>query len=127
MKQMKWVIVLMVGLIPLLISCASIITGTSQQVSIKSDPSGAKFTVDPGGLQGTTPSVVTLPKGKGYTVTAVKEGYEKATQSIGTSFNGWFFGNLFIGWIIGMIIDVADGAYMNLDRESVYFILEPKK
>lgn len=124
----KLLMCLMIGAItlPLLVGCASIITGTSQQVSFSSDPSGAKVIIQPSGMQGTTPFTAKLKKGKSYIATAKKEGHEKAVQSIGTSFNGWVFGNLLFGGIIGLIIDVADGAYLNLDRDNVDFQLEKK-
>lgn len=128
MEQVKWTMYLMIGLTLLLVvGCASIMTGTSQQVSFASDPSGAKVDIQPSGFQGTTPFTVDLKKGRGYIATARKEGYEKAVQSIGTTFNGWFIGNILLGGIIGMIVDLADGAYMNLDRDTVNFRLEPKK
>lgn len=127
MKQVKWAICLMIGLTLLsAVGCASILTGTSQKVSFSSDPSGAKVEIQPSGLQGTTPFAVDLKKGRGYTVTAKKEGYEKAVQSIGTTLNGWFLGNLLLGGLIGMIIDASNGSYLNLDRNTVKFILEPK-
>jgi uncharacterized protein YceK len=128
MNQIKWMIVLTIGLIPLLaMGCASIITGTSQQVNFNSNPAGAKVVIAPGGTTGTTPFTAKLAKGRSYTCTATKDGYDPDTQHIGKVFNGWFIGNALIGGIIGVIIDIADGAWFNLSIESVNFQLPPKQ
>lgn len=108
------------------VGCASIMSGTSQKVTFNSHPSGAKV-ITHTGLTLVTPSTATLPKGKSISVRCEKEGYETQTQTIGTSLNGWFFGNILFGGLIGMIIDIADGAMMNLDRDNVNFSLTPAK
>jgi len=111
----------------LLVGCASIITGTSDQVAFNSNPAGAKVTIHPGNVTGVTPFSSKLSKGKEYTCTAEKVGHQTQTLSIGKTFNGWFVGNLLIGGIIGGIIDIATGAWFNLDRDSVNFHLSNKE
>ncbi|MFH0888176.1 MAG: hypothetical protein V1871_03095 [Planctomycetota bacterium] len=122
----KVVLIMAILSVVLFIGCASIVSGTSQKVTFNSVPSGAKVITDTG-LTLITPSTATLPKGKSISVRCEQEGYESQTQVIGTSFNGWFIGNLLFGGLIGMIIDAADGAMMNLDKDNVNFFLTPKE
>jgi hypothetical protein len=128
---MKNSILLAVGLVIIAIAlsqmgCASIITGTSQNIMINSEPSGAKIITDTG-LTVITPATIRLPKGRAIVLTAQKDGYEKSTQLLNTSFNGWFLGNILLGGLIGMIVDLADGAYVSFDRSNVFFSLTPEK
>lgn len=126
-KTVVLIQLLFVGLLVMVVvGCASIVSGTSQKVTFNSNPTGAKVITDTG-LTLITPSTATLPKGKSISVKCEKEGYESQTQVIGTSFDGWFLGNIFFGGLIGMIIDAADGAMMKLDRDNVNFNLTPAK
>ena len=99
----------------LLSGCATVIGGTSQVVSISTAPEGAACKVErSGSLIGTvpsTPGLVQLSKGvRDLTVTCTKPGYDTATASAGSSFNGYTFGNLIVGGAIGIVVDVATGA-----------------
>lgn len=128
---MKNIVLFAVGLVVIAVvvsqtGCASIITGTSQNIMVNSDPSGAKVITDTG-LTVVTPATIRLPKGRAVVLTAQKDGYEKDTQVLNTSFNGWFIGNILLGGIPGMIVDMADGAYVNFDRSNVFFSLTPEK
>jgi len=50
---------------------------------------------------------------------------EKRTIDLECSVNGWYFGNLFIGGLIGMlIVDPATGAMYRLDRKEVYEVFK---
>lgn len=104
--------------------CATIFTGTTNQVSINSDPPGAEVIVN--GRMGVTPLTLDLPKGKTYTVTFSKPGYYQRTAVIGTKFQALFLGNLICTGLIGMIIDIATGAWMDLDPRTINVKLEPK-
>lgn len=128
---MKRIILFAAGLIIIAVivsqtGCASIITGTSQNIMINSEPSGAKVITDTG-LTVITPATIRLPKGRAIVLTAQKDGYEKSTQVLNTSFNGWFIGNILLGGLIGMIVDLADGAYVSFDRSNVFFSLTPER
>ncbi|WIO75153.1 hypothetical protein QP938_04390 [Porticoccaceae bacterium LTM1] len=105
--------------------CASIVSDSSYPVAISSNPSGAQFTItDKSGRtvhSGTTPNTVILESGAGffsgedYTITYNKEGYGKQTARLKAGIDGWYFGNLLIGGLIGMlIVDPATGAMYKL-------------
>ena len=109
-------------------SCASIVSKSNWPVSINSTPNGAVVSIaDHNSVEvfkGNTPTVVTLKSGAGffkkasYTAKFILDGYETKVVPINFSINGWYFGNLLIGGILGMlIIDPATGAMYRVDNE----------
>lgn len=106
-------------------SCATIFTGTKQNIMINSIPSGAKVQVD-GIDRGTTPASVRLKKSSdGQNITLKMEGYETRVFQPETGFNGVavlnFFNLLFWG------IDAATGALWKYSPKYYEIELEPKK
>lgn len=111
----------------LLAGCASIVSKSNYPVAINTNPSGARITITKSNgeevYSGTTPATVTLSAKKGffsgenYTVRASLAGHADATTLVGRSIDGWFFGNLLFGGVIGLlIVDPATGAMWKLDR-----------
>jgi hypothetical protein len=110
------------GVVALLLSgCASIISGGTQPVTIKSVPDGASVTVTNRAGEkihnGTTPVTLTLNRGAGYFKTETykvevkKEGYESRQLDIVSTINGWYIGNILFGGVIGLLaVDPATGA-----------------
>ena len=116
-------------------SCASIVSKTNWPVSIDSKPEGVHVSItNKRGIEvftGKTPLVTKLKSGSGfftkesYTVVMTYNGIEKRTINLECSINGWYFGNLFIGGLIGMlIVDPATGAMYRLDRKEVYEVFK---
>ncbi|MEJ7666231.1 MAG: hypothetical protein WKG07_45335 [Hymenobacter sp.] len=114
----------------LLSSCASIVSHSRWPVAIASSPVGASVSiVNSHGQEvfsGVTPIATNLKSGAGffagehYTVNFSMPGYDTKTTQLGTSINGWYFGNLFIGGFIGLlIVDPATGAMYRLDQQQV--------
>lgn len=105
----------------LLSGCATIVSGTSQTVSISTTPGGATCAVErmgaPIGTAVTTPGVVTVNKNGGpLTVRCSKPGYQTATAAAESSFNGWTFGNIILGGLIGVVVDASTGANFDYPR-----------
>ncbi|MDF0707965.1 hypothetical protein [Flagellimonas okinawensis] len=109
-------------------SCASIVSKSSYPISINSAPSEAKIVIkDKKGIEifsGQTPATLKLRAGSGffgkarYQVTFSKTGYDTKTVPVEFKMDGWYFGNLLLGGLIGMlIIDPATGAMYKLDTE----------
>jgi hypothetical protein len=94
--------------------CASIISGTTQQIAITTSPvSGASCELHSkeGTWTVTTPGVAKVDKTKeDISIHCAKDGYQDASATIPSSFEGWTFGNLILGGIVGVGVDAATGA-----------------
>ena len=99
--------------------CASIASGTSQNIAITSTPTGANCAVSRQGMmiqQVTTPAAPTVQKSKyDLSVECSKSGYATATQVNASGVEPWVFGNILLGGIIGFIIDLSSGAQNHYD------------
>lgn len=113
----------------LMAGCASIVGDSKYPVNVSSTPSGANFTItNKDGVvvhNGATPNTVTLPSGRGYfkgesyTITFKKEGYADTSTTLDTSMSGWYWGNILLGGLIGMlIVDPMTGAMYKLPEST---------
>lgn len=108
----------------LLSSCASIVSKSQYPVTLNSSPSGCKVVVRKNGEiihQGTTPSTVTLAtkeayfKAASYDVEFSKKGMPTQKVLVTASIDGWYFGNIVFGGLIGfLIVDPLTGAMWKL-------------
>jgi hypothetical protein len=110
-------------------ACATIAGGgTSQGVSISSEPSGAAFAVkSSSGIQmasGTTPQIVKLPRKNEYQIEFSVPGYRSQSVALTKGLNGWVWGNLIIGWVPGFIVDFASGSANKLEPSLVQVTLQ---
>jgi len=117
-------VALVIGVLVLSISgCATIIKGTSQDISIQSNPSNAKVVVKTtGGIEvfsGVTPASAKLAKKKEYIVTVTLDGYKEGTVMLSQSFEAWTIGNILCVGIIGLIVDAVDGAMWKLEPDQI--------
>jgi len=108
--------------------CATIMKGTDQEIRVNSTPVGAKVTIKTmGGVQvyeGLTPVKAKIPRKNEYTVTVALEGYKEVTSNIThESIEGWFWGNLICGGVIGIVVDVVNGAMHHLGPEEISVVL----
>lgn len=113
----------------LMSGCASIVSDSQYPVSISSSPAGANFEVrNRAGVvlhSGSTPSSVSLKSGAGYfkgeeyTITFRKEGFADQQTKLNSSLDGWYWGNIIFGGLIGMLaIDPATGAMYKLPEDT---------
>jgi len=116
--------------------CASIVTSGDKTVSIASQPDAATVTVYD--LEknvvatGETPTKIKLKKGAGYfkgadyNVVIAKAGYQPQEIEIRHTIGGWYFGNLFIGGLLGMVvIDPLTGGMWALKPDKLDVNLAP--
>ena len=109
--------------------CASIVSKSIYPVSINSTPSAKIEVTNSSGqvvFEGQTPVSVELESGKkffkreSYKVKFSQDGYDSQTVPIYFKMDGWYWANLIIGGVIGMlIVDPATGAMYKLDTEFV--------
>ena len=106
--------------------CASIVSKSEYPVTINSTPSGATVIIkNKSGLEvhkGVTPTTVTLPSGAGYfgkakySMEFQKEGYTPGSTQLEGSLDGWYFGNIIFGGLIGLlVVDPITGAMWKLN------------
>ena len=97
--------------------CSSIVSGTSEQLTINSNPPQAICVLEREGLpigQVTTPCGLNVTRTKhNIQIKCTKDGYEPATAFLKSDVAGATFGNILIGGGIGWAIDSAAGADNN--------------
>ncbi|MHB1328884.1 MAG: hypothetical protein ACYC2K_11850 [Gemmatimonadales bacterium] len=108
--------------------CATIVGGGSAQpVAIRSTPNSASFTVtSSSGLQmaqGTTPQTIRLPRKNEYQVEFTAPGFQPQKVVLSRGTNGWIWGNLIFGWIVGFAIDFATGSAYKVEPALVEIAL----
>ncbi|MBN2594798.1 MAG: hypothetical protein JXA81_14925 [Sedimentisphaerales bacterium] len=100
--------------------CATIVTGKYQDISVSSDPPGA--TVKSGeGSTITTPGSFQLLRNKDYTLAASYPEKAPIQQKLKHELQGWFWMNILLGGIPGMVIDLATGSACELKPKQVHF------
>lgn len=106
--------------------CATIVSGRTQEIQLRSEPADVLVTAQPGGHTVTTPATLTLPRlGSGYRLRFEKPGYEPQDVRLTTSQNGWLWGNILIGGLIGLAVDYNTGAAYTLTPAEVEARLPP--
>ena len=122
----------------LLSSCASIVSRTKWPLAVDSKPEGVHVSItNRSGKEvfaGKTPIVTTLKSGSGffskesYTVALTYKGTETRKINVECKLNGWYFGNLLIGGLIGLlIVDPATGAMYRLESKDIYEVFTENK
>ena len=107
--------VITLALVALAISgCSSIVSKSHYPVSINSTPDGAKYVItNRDGHKvdsGVTPATVTMKsssgyfKGETYTILMEKDGFEPKTYVLTSTIDGWYWGNILLGGLVGMLI-----------------------
>jgi hypothetical protein len=118
-------------------SCATIFSGNTSLVTGHSEPPKATITITNRKnrvvYSGHTPATFRLKSGAGfftkasYKVKFELEGFEESTVPIHSTINGWYFGNILIGGVVGLlIIDPATGAMWKIKNDFVDEKLVPK-
>jgi hypothetical protein len=92
---------------------ATIIKGTSQPVTITTNPPGAQVFVDNQPV-GVSPLTVTL-KHDDHQVSATLPGYQPGYARLTSSFSGWTL----LAFPAGTIVDAITGALATLDQDAV--------
>ncbi len=110
----------------MLLGCASMFHGTTQQINIRSNDDDVKLYVNEAYV-GKGSGVFTVKKNKEYTITAKKDGCDAVVIPLTKSFDATTLLGLFIdlGIITILVVDgAANGAWQQFDQTS--FIIDPK-
>jgi len=119
-------------------SCASIFSKKVYQVPFSSAPSSVKLTIIDNNKRtqtdansivytGKTPTTVALNASAGffkkasYEITFELEGSQSIKMPLEAKIDGWYFGNLLLGGVIGMlIVDPATGKMFALQQDPIH-------
>lgn len=112
-------------------ACATLTRGTSETVSIITDPPEASCVLKRNGqivgIANPTPATVTLEKSKDdVSVVCSKNGHFDGMHVLSSTFQNMTFGNIVFGGFIGLGVDAASGA-MHEYPDNVTVILIPKE
>lgn len=105
--------------------CATITGGTGpQKIKVASNPPGATVIVD-GQPCAMTPAVVRLDRKVEHQILLEKDGYMLAEADLKPKVNPWIFGNLVVGGLIGVVVDLATDSERRLSPSKVDVDLSP--
>ena len=112
---------LMLGSLVALAGCATMVKGTSQQISLDTPGyPGAECTLrskDFGSRKVVTPATFELPKSKHDISVECRKGCARGTGTIASNLEGMTAGNIVAGGVVGFGVDAATGA-MNKYNEN---------
>jgi hypothetical protein len=100
------------------VSCATIMHQTRQDVGIASIPTGASVTIN-NKPYGKTPLVADLKRKDNHIVKVELPGYEAFEVTITHKVSGWIWGNIAFGGLIGLAIDAITGGMYKLTPDQV--------
>jgi len=104
--------------------CASIMHGTSQEMTFQSSPEEVTVTVT-GRVIGKTPVTSRLDKKSGQSVVFSKDGYKPVTMELTTTLDAWFWGNIVLGGFIGSTTDYLNGGVHEYSPSQYFVTLTP--
>lgn len=120
-KLIKSIVFFIVSVI-LFEGCATIFSGSYDEIDLSSEPKDAKVLVN-GKDEGNTPITLRLKKSKEYTIEFVKDGYKtktlRMTYGLGA---GWLILDILSG-LVGIIVDAATGNWNSFDYDSYKAVL----
>jgi len=99
------------------VSCGTIFHGTRKDVSFRATPD---CTVIVDGVEYQTPTIVKLKRGESHKVTFEKQGYKSQTVMIDNDLLvGTLIADIFLGGLVGVIVDLVDGAMYTLTPKEI--------
>ncbi len=108
--------------------CASIVSDTESSTYIETDPEKARCELHGQDFKRVveTPSSIHLSADAApITMACSADGYRTTTQPLDTEMDGWIFGNIIFGGVVGVVIDAARGAGQKYPPHVMVF-LEPE-
>ncbi len=108
-------LVAVAGLVAMISGCATVTKGTTQPITLQTDPDGATCDVSRElknvASLNATPGQVTVDKAWGsIDVSCRKAGHQPTDVRVDSEVQAWTFGNILIGGIFGFAFDAVSGA-----------------
>lgn len=114
------VLMLLSGFIMSSAGCATVMTGKYQTIPVTSEPPGVKVRADTGETI-LTPGNFHLIRNQEHTLVAEYPDYEPQQLRLHNKAQGWVWGNILLGGVIGLIVDCSSGASDELIPKEVHF------
>lgn len=101
-------------------ACASIIDGHTQAIAVNTNPPKADCVLNRqnapiGEIQSTPGSLVIEKTRDDINIACNKNGYQQSTTMEKSGVDGWVFGNIALGGLIGLAVDAGTGAINKYD------------
>lgn len=109
---------ILLGLTWLLSGCATIMNQGHTGYPVSSVPPGAQVSVN-GHSFGGTPMVLAADRGRSHMIRIEKDGCPTFDTIVSSKVSPWVFGNIVLGGLIGLFIDMSTGAMYELDPAHV--------
>lgn len=110
-------------------ACGTVTRGTTADVTFKSEPPGAKVQLSTGMVCAATPCTFQISRKQEFIASFTMDGYEPQSIDVKTDVSGGgaagFAGNVLVGGVIGMGVDVATGAALDHQPNPVFATLVP--
>ena len=114
-----------------LAACATVTRGSEDAWVINSEPAGAKVETTNGHQCQATPCAIKMKRKSEFTATVTKSGYKPATVQVTHKTAGagaaGVAGNVLVGGVIGLGVDLYSGASQDLVPNPVTVTLEPEE
>ena len=110
------VLILVVAFTVMSSGCATLLSGTSQNVTINSNPPGAHVKI--GYQSGITPVTLSVPKGKDYPI-EISQGPDKRIVPLRRNVDVFTFLNIIPPLWPGFIVDAVTGSITKYDPDIV--------
>lgn len=109
-------------------ACATVTRGANQTYRVESTPPNARVTTSHG-YNCTTPCSMKLPRKSEFDIKVALDGYKDFTMRVTNHFSGQgaagLAGNVILGGVIGIGVDAATGATLDLRPNPLVVVMEP--
>lgn len=118
LKKLLALSVIVMCILSVFYGCASIMHGTTQDVGISSQPTGALISIN-NKPYGSTPLIADLKRKDNHILKIEMEGYQPFETTLTRTVSGWVLGNILFGGLIGLAVDAITGGLYNLTPDQV--------
>lgn len=122
---MNKIFVLAFGLMVATSSCATILQSGPDRIPVRSEPEGATVLLN-GMPVGTTPMMVEVNRADDCSIEIRKDGYQTFALSRDKVVSGWVFGNILIGGVIGLGVDLITHNQGHYSDDPIFTNLQTK-
>ncbi|RYZ19924.1 MAG: PEGA domain-containing protein [Chitinophagaceae bacterium] len=106
--------------------CATIAHGPLQKFVVTADPRVAAVYID-GKHYGQTPIVIHMSRKRSHLLELRLDGYQPYQLNLKRKLDGWAYGNIMLGGLPGVAIDLLTGSIFRLTPKDIYPTLQASK